>query len=238
MNLTNIDWCQFTWNPITGCLHDCGYCYARGLTRRFPRAFPNGFKPTFHPERLGEPAKEDNASHIFVGSMTDMFGSWVEPEWIKKTFNAMSEAQQHTYTILTKAPWNLPWSDTDDPGLPFIPNLQIGTSITGCLDHDEVSRLCALDAKVPVECRTVVSIEPYTTKMDPKEFESYFAYKFHWLIIGGLTGARKFQPPAEWIDPIIDYAHNRGIPVFVKHNAGYAGAPQEYPEGVPHGEVS
>lgn len=32
---TNIDWCDASWNPITGCLHGCEYCYARRITRRF-----------------------------------------------------------------------------------------------------------------------------------------------------------------------------------------------------------
>ncbi|GHV42976.1 hypothetical protein FACS1894187_25370 [Synergistales bacterium] len=35
MNKTDIDWCDSTWNPVTGCLHDCPYCYARGIAQRF-----------------------------------------------------------------------------------------------------------------------------------------------------------------------------------------------------------
>ncbi len=37
MNLhkTKIDWCSHTWNPVTGCLHGCEYCYARRTTQRF-----------------------------------------------------------------------------------------------------------------------------------------------------------------------------------------------------------
>lgn len=35
MNKTKIDWCDSTWNPVTGCLHGCEYCYARGITKRF-----------------------------------------------------------------------------------------------------------------------------------------------------------------------------------------------------------
>lgn len=35
---TKIDWCDATWNPITGCLHGCEYCYARGIAKRFGRA--------------------------------------------------------------------------------------------------------------------------------------------------------------------------------------------------------
>lgn len=32
---TKIDWCDSTWNPITGCLHGCEYCYARKMAYRF-----------------------------------------------------------------------------------------------------------------------------------------------------------------------------------------------------------
>ena len=32
---TKIDWCDATWNPVTGCLHGCEYCYARGIAKRF-----------------------------------------------------------------------------------------------------------------------------------------------------------------------------------------------------------
>lgn len=32
---TKIDYCDSTHNPITGCLHDCEYCYARGIAKRF-----------------------------------------------------------------------------------------------------------------------------------------------------------------------------------------------------------
>jgi protein gp37 len=35
MNKTKIDWADYTWNPVTGCLHDCSYCYARKQSLRF-----------------------------------------------------------------------------------------------------------------------------------------------------------------------------------------------------------
>ena len=32
---TKIDWCDATWNPVTGCLHGCEYCYARNIAYCF-----------------------------------------------------------------------------------------------------------------------------------------------------------------------------------------------------------
>lgn len=36
---TKIDWCDASWNPVTGCLHGCKYCYARGIATRFGAHF-------------------------------------------------------------------------------------------------------------------------------------------------------------------------------------------------------
>ncbi len=35
MNKTKIEWCDTTWNPVTGCYHGCEYCYARRISARF-----------------------------------------------------------------------------------------------------------------------------------------------------------------------------------------------------------
>lgn len=35
MNKTKIEWCDFTYNPVTGCRHKCEYCYARRQAQRF-----------------------------------------------------------------------------------------------------------------------------------------------------------------------------------------------------------
>lgn len=35
MNKTKIEWCDSTWNPVTGCYHNCEYCYARRIATRF-----------------------------------------------------------------------------------------------------------------------------------------------------------------------------------------------------------
>ena len=35
MNKSKIEWCDHTWNPITGCRHNCNYCYAKRMVVRF-----------------------------------------------------------------------------------------------------------------------------------------------------------------------------------------------------------
>ena len=91
MNDTKIEWCDMTWNPVTGCLHGCEYCYAKKVAHRFDGKvfdtsplpgglhvledrppwppYPYGFAPTFHRYRLGDPASKTKGKTIFVCSM-------------------------------------------------------------------------------------------------------------------------------------------------------------------------
>ena len=42
MNKSKIEWCDYTWNPVTGCLHNCDYCYARRIAERFGKLDDTG----------------------------------------------------------------------------------------------------------------------------------------------------------------------------------------------------
>ena len=56
---STIEWTDMTWNPVTGCLHNCRYCYAREIAETNPNLkefYPAGFPPLFHHERLDAPA--------------------------------------------------------------------------------------------------------------------------------------------------------------------------------------
>ncbi len=35
MDRTRIDWCDATWNPVTGCQYGCPYCYAEKIAKRY-----------------------------------------------------------------------------------------------------------------------------------------------------------------------------------------------------------
>lgn len=60
MDKTKIEWCESTWNPVTGCLHGCEYCYARKIAHRFSTESENHTyfdgRPMSKYHELDEPA--------------------------------------------------------------------------------------------------------------------------------------------------------------------------------------
>ena len=108
--------------PVTGCRHECEYCYAQRIAERFggsgehgklmvldePKmrmqksgkvavdTYPYSFAPTLHRYRLDEPYQR-RGQNIFVCSMADLFGEWVPDEWIEEVMNACLLSPQHRY---------------------------------------------------------------------------------------------------------------------------------------------
>lgn len=231
MNKTKIDWCDSTWNPVTGCLHGCEYCYARGIAHRFDggkklkygvrtlldepviiegnkSAYPFGFVPTFHRYRLNDYIGK-KGRNIFVCSMADLFGSWVPENWIDEVFDTCEKAPQHNYLFLTK---NVERYCELKCGLPDGDNMWYGTSVT---KESEVSRFNSL----PAFHKTFVSIEPILQDLEIKSHNVMFS-QIDWVIIGAETGRRKNKvvPERKWIEDIVNECRNAyyPVPVFMK----------------------
>jgi protein gp37 len=243
MNKSKIEWCDRTWNPITGCLHGCEYCYARGIARRFgdnksedlsfldanftfdtsikpTNPYPFGFRPTFHRYRLDYPTKIKTPQTIFVGSMADVFGDWVPDEWIAEVFKACEAAPHHRYIFLTKNPKR--YAEI----IQYFPNAEIwlGSTITSRNDDPLTDG---------VFWNTFVSVEPILENV----IDNLSNALPRWVIIGAETGTRnpKTIPKREWIDDIVSACRQANIPVFLKNNlADIWGEPliQELPWGV------
>lgn len=233
---SKIEWCDATWNPVTGCYHTCEYCYARRMANRFgaglenisnktlhvldkpakgmgcgksestAQPYPYNFQPTFHRHRLDQPKKWVKPKTIFVCSMADLFGEWVPDSWIQEVFNACEEAPQHRYLFLTKNPKRYTQITR-----PSGDNFWFGTSICKVDDLERTDYL-------PITSNVFYSIEPIMEDLRPEEMVAFTNYPVRWLIIGAETGNRKDKviPKKEWIDHICEVADERNIPVFMK----------------------
>lgn len=224
MNRTKIEWCKWSWNPITGCLHGCWYCYAKKLTQRFPKNFPNGFEPTFYPDRLKEPWEVKKPARIFVCSISDLYGSWMPVAWRDQVHEAYYECPiPHTFIELTKAPENIPLDDYEFPD-----NVWVGATVTS---YDEISKIEAIkevQARIKFICFEPLLgpiIHPYFSEFQDR----YLFQDIQWIIIGKLTGSRKVKLKRSWVVDILEEAKYHRIPVFIKNNVGWAEKIQEFP---------
>jgi len=204
MNRTKIEWTDFSWNPVTGCLRKCWYCYAEKLTKRFPKIFPRGFKPTFYPDRLTEPWKRKKPAKIFVCSIADLFAKWTPKKWrdLVLTYARMCPTN-HTFQFLTKNPDLI-------PDVLFPDNFWMGTTVT-CENEDwkNIEHIKKVKAGV-----VFVSFEPLL-EMLPIEIS---LGGIDWIIIGKLTGSKKMKLDPRWVNRILHRAKEYNIPVFMKNN--------------------
>jgi len=96
-----------TWNPITGCLHNCVYCWARKYSKRLAAMGIEpyktyDFKPAFAEWRLRQ--RFPKGSFIFVSDMGDMWGDWVPKEWIERVLRVLRTKRDSLFFFLTKNP--------------------------------------------------------------------------------------------------------------------------------------
>lgn len=134
--MTDIEWCDATWNPIVGCSRvsaGCTQCYAerfvhRGLAPQHRGlTVVRGGRPGWTGEvrlvadRLAEPLSWKRPRRIFVNSLSDLFHEALSIPDIARVFAVMAHASQHTFQVLTKRPrrmWQilsseLFWVDVD-----------------------------------------------------------------------------------------------------------------------------
>ena len=224
----------YTWNPITGCLNGCEYCYARKLantrlkerylandvigetdprTSRLRESFADPFHPRFWEDRTSwkeeQSLRGKKPMGIFTCDMSDLFGIGVPEMWQAKVFGFINLFPEHRFYLLTKQPQNLIKFS------PFPDNCWVGVSATddAMVTHAVVG-LDYIDAKIKY-----LSLEPLL-KWDMSKIDLAWTletYKINWLIIGAQTKPTVY-PKLEWVREIVEACDKAEIPVFQKNN--------------------
>jgi protein gp37 len=217
----DIEWADQSWNPVTGCLHDCPYCYARDIA---VDVYPEevGFSPTLWLERLAAPAhhrvpqdadQKPSRKNVFVCSMADLFGRWVPAEWIEAVLATVQANPQWNFLFLTKFPKRM--SEFAIPG-----NAWMGTTI------DLQARVANAERafeKVRAGIRWL-SLEPM---LEPLKFRRLEL--FDWVVIGGASPSRAtdgspatpaWNPPIDWLVNLHQQARSAGCKLYYKTNCG------------------
>lgn len=213
-----IEWARHSHNVVTGCKHNCPYCYARDIatSQKMAQIYPFAFEPTFHPARLAGPdnvkipseARSDPSyKNIFANSMSDLFGQWVPAEWIDATIEMARRNPKWNFLTLTKFPIRA--SEFEFPE-----NWWLGTTV------DAQTRAASAEkAFTKIRCKTNwLSCEPLLTPLKFKRLDL-----FQWVVIGGASPSEKtpaWVPPFDWVADLQQQARQAGCRIYHKTNLG------------------
>lgn len=234
---TKIDWCDSTWNPVTGCLHGCEYCYAQRIAERFGahikeyqweriHVLDAPWKTTVY-EPDGVTVKSERAcpypfdfEPTFHRYKLDEPQKWKKPRTIfvcsmADLFGAWvpNEWIQDVFAACAKAPQHRYLFLTKNPGR-YKELKEAGGLPTGLNAWLGVSTP-RMDDKYVTGLDTFVSIEPI---LEP--FYDIGGVSCGWVIVGAETGNRKDKvvPKKDWIMPIVYACGDVGVPIFMKES--------------------
>ena len=160
---SKIEWTDATWNPVTGCTKispGCQHCYAEKFAERFRgvagHPYEQGFDLKLWPERIELPLVWKKPRRIFVNSMSDLFHEGVPDDFIRRVFETMLRAKQHTFQVLTKRVERLEeWTNRNFCATNWPANVWLGVSV----ENNQYSWRIAHLQRTPATVR-FLSIEP------------------------------------------------------------------------------
>lgn len=238
MEKTKIEYCQSTYNPVSGCLEKCEYCYARGVANRFKGC----------DETRGEEPDGDIVylkEHLKVTDKQGVVRNAAYPFGFTPTFHEyrLNDPQTKrfgkTVFVCSMADLFGHWIPDDwikkvfdackaAEGHRYLfltknPARYIELAEAGILPEDDNfwygSTVTGPDmpAFYGGNYKTFVSIEPILKPFD-EPGEDGIADVVDWAILGAETGNRKGKvvPERGWIEGIVQAFKDRGTPVFMK----------------------
>ncbi|MGD0405542.1 MAG: DUF5131 family protein [Candidatus Bathyarchaeia archaeon] len=233
MRKTSIEWTDWTWNPVTGCLSRCPYCYnlrPGSLLSRFGAIYIENGKTctetlTWRRRKTGEIHIARKGERIPYGYDPTFYPHRLEEpvkrrtpskifvcdcgdlwgEWVPKKWI------EEVLKVVKMCPQHTFQLLTKNPrryvdfGLPN--NTWAGTTVTSNEDYGRA--IIMKKVKVPVR---FLSIEPLLGEV------SFNLHGIQWIIIGAQTGKNPVKPRKEWIEKVISNARKLKIPIFLKNN--------------------
>ena len=238
MNKSAIDWCDFSWNPVTGCNFGCEYCYAQRQATRFA----GNIRMNMTSEQL----KTDAAGLYVLEQPFKNYTGAVLP------FPAGFAPTFHKYRLgdpaKKKKPANIFVCSMADLFGDWIPDEWIEAVFEACKaapQHNYLFltkspgryQILAAAGKLPElpnfwygssitgpdnwfwwseYHHTFVSYEPMLKPLGIADEDA--ARKVDWIIAGAETGHRagKITPEEGWLEELAAAARRAGVPLWIK----------------------
>jgi protein gp37 len=227
MAASDIEWTDASWNPIAGCMivsPGCSNCYAmrmaarleaiglekyNGTTRKSGRRHVWTGKVNIDNEAISAPLRWRKPRRIFVNSMSDLFQEGLDEGVIARIWQAMGNANWHSFQILTKRPDRM--ADVlRRSELPTLANVWLGTSVES---EDYLHRIDTLRG-VPANVR-FISFEPLLGPISRPDLTD-----IHWAIVGGESGPSARPMESSWAETLRDACKQQGVAFFFKQWGG------------------
>jgi protein gp37 len=222
--MSKIEWTDYTWNPVWGCLDNCEYCYARGIAKRFAKTIASKEAKLFNKTTAEEKALSDRIKRfkptpiwsqilkfnppkkpckIFVGSMSDI--AFWDSSCIKALAEAATKLPQHTFQILTKNPQHRLYTTLDKV---MSENVWFGVTIT---QQKELHKLNEFKRVWHTRIK-YISFEPLLEDIELNIDPALI----NWIIVGSMSGRKRQPAKIEGIEKIAEFAKTNNIPLFIK----------------------
>jgi protein gp37 len=224
--ISQIQWCDGTWNIARGCTKvdaDCKYCYMYRQSLNATRYKPDQVTKTKTVFTLPLHYKEiksscwDGKPLIFTSSLTDFFHEDID-SFRNEAWDIIRRCPHLIFQILTKRPERITECLPDDWGEGY-DNVWLGTSVGSRKGQIRITELCLIPTKV-----RFLSLEPLYELISIAEYLT--TGKIHWVIVGGESGNdngkyRYRKCNTDWIEIIVNHCQNANVPVFVKQVGTY-----------------
>ncbi len=237
MNKTTIEWCDYTWNPITGCLHKCRHTYCYNTTKSTAPLNRFGAKHKLPSRDIvwEKDWRKRQTGGIHIAEKGEIYPYGYDPTFYPHRLHEPMKVKKPAkiFTVDTgdmfgewvpdmwieqilevaeQCAWHTFLLLTKNPSrlsdFYYPDNVWVGASINSDIDKGQVQHLKKAKAKV-----LFLSIEPLLGYVSSSTIEGV-----DWIIIGAQTGKNPVVPHIKQIEPIANQAKQMDVPVFMKNN--------------------
>lgn len=252
--LSNIEWCDSTFNPWVGCTPiapACDFCYAERWAKRSGMVQWGN-----HPRRRTsaalwrQPLKwQAEASawfalhfrrrRVFCASLADVFDNQVPPEWRADLWALIRATPDLDWLLLTKRPMNIAgmkpayWDDLRDRiwlGTTVEDQEHADRNIPHLLGHDSAVRFISVEpmlGPIDLQLHRVDGLAVDSLCHDCGDrHEGRCEDTLDWVIAGGESGPHARPSDSRWFRSLRDQCAVAGVPFLFKQWGEWKAAPE------------
>lgn len=220
MNKTNIEYLDYSWNPIamrcTPISEGCANCWHIKMADRMKnnptlpagrRDSYSGGPPVLIENELQAPLKRKKPAIIGTQFMGDLFHEDIGYAHIQEVFSIIELCSWHTFLVLTKRQMRMGNAIKTWFGNILPNNLWLGITAENQSRWNQRRFFQSIPA-----AKHFISLEPLLNNIDLKLRDN----EIDWVIAGCESGPNRRQAKTQWFRDLKDQCLDAGVPFFLK----------------------